>query len=117
MSVVIAYVLAIGACRPALMKVLPLGDSITFGCGSNAEPGGNPDCADDAGGYRVPLMWSLSSAFGNATNVTTVGTLSNGPNSSPSAWLNHEGHPGLRIGTCSVANTLDLLLMFHPFLA
>lgn len=39
---------------------LPLGDSITWGCGTDAAPRGGAACAPDAGGYRVPLAWALS---------------------------------------------------------
>ena len=39
---------------------LPLGDSITWGCGTDAAPRGGAACAGDAGGYRVPMAWALS---------------------------------------------------------
>ena len=39
---------------------LPLGDSITWGCGTDAAPRGGAACAADAGGYRVPIAWALS---------------------------------------------------------
>ena len=39
---------------------LPLGDSITWGCGTDAEPAGRAGCVPDAGGYRVPMAWALS---------------------------------------------------------
>jgi hypothetical protein len=39
---------------------LPLGDSITWGCGTDAAPRGDAVCTEDAGGYRVPLAWALS---------------------------------------------------------
>ena len=86
------------------IRILPLGDSITFGCGSDGLPGGSADCASDAGGYRVPLLQALSSTYwkdDNAReaqlNVSTVGSLRTGPSYVPSWWLNHEGHPGWRI--------------------
>jgi hypothetical protein len=69
-------------------------------------PGGSADCASDAGGYRVPLLWSLSQVYWpdsrNASvkaqlNVSTVGTLKTGPAYVPASWQNHEGHPGWRI--------------------
>jgi len=70
---------------------LPLGDSITWGCGTDALPGSGPVCVDDAGGYRVPLALSLTQ---RGFNVTTMGTLSTGPAEIPKQWTQHEGHPG-----------------------
>lgn len=72
---------------------LPLGDSITWGCGTDAAPRGGPACAADAGGYRVPLSWALSQ---EGFNVSTMGTLFTGPGYVPAQWLRHEGHPGWR---------------------
>ena len=62
------------------LKVLPLGDSITYGQGA-------------PGGYRAPLYQDLIN--GNF-NVNFVGT----QNNNPVTWLsqtNHEGHSGYRI--------------------
>lgn len=70
---------------------LPLGDSITFGCGTDAAPRGRVVCQADNGGYRVPLAWALTQA---GYNVSTMGTLTTGPAYVPAAWLRHEGHPG-----------------------
>ena len=72
---------------------LPLGDSITWGCGTDARPRGRADCARDAGGYRVPLAWALSQ---QGYNVSTMGTLTTGPSYVPEQWIRHEGHPGWR---------------------
>eukprot|EP00729_Bicosta_minor_P024196 gene24196-13223_t len=72
---------------------LPLGDSITWGCGTDAAPRGSAACARDAGGYRAPLAWALSQ---HGMNVTTMGTLTTGPEYVPSDWTHHEGHPGWR---------------------
>lgn len=72
---------------------LPLGDSITWGCGTDAKPRGGADCAKDAGGYRVPLAWALSQ---QGYNVSTMGTLTTGPSYVPDQWIHHEGHPGWR---------------------
>ena len=72
---------------------LPLGDSITWGCGTDASPRGGAGCVGDAGGYRVPLAWSLSQM---GYNVSTMGTLTTGPSYVPNQWIHHEGHPGWR---------------------
>ena len=72
---------------------LPLGDSITWGCGTDAAPRAGAGCVKDAGGYRVPLAWALSQ---RGYNVSTMGTLTTGPPYVPSQWIRHEGHPGWR---------------------
>ena len=66
---------------------LPLGDSITYGCGTDAVPRGGATCAADAGGYRVPLAWSLSQ---QGYNVSTMGTIHTGPAYVPAQWTAHE---------------------------
>ena len=73
---------------------LALGDSITWGCGTDSPPHGADSCVKDAGGYRIPLAWSLSQA---GFNVSTMGTLRTGPDYVPAQWLRHEGHDGWRI--------------------
>jgi len=81
---------------------LPLGDSITLGCGSLEKPRDSTyaHCSPFAAGYRVPLAYALTQ---QGFDVSTMGTLTNGPASwvSPQ-WLHHEGHPGL-----TIANVLD----------
>merc|ERR1712166_1587275 len=59
---------------------LPLGDSITWGCGTDAAPRGGGDCVRDDGGYRVPLAWALTQS---GYNVSTMGTQSVGPSYVP----------------------------------
>ena len=80
-----------------ILKVLPLGDSLTFGCGSDAAP---PDwyacCTSVSGGYRAPLWAALNGSAINAS-VTMVGTEKNGPAWLPAAGAQHEGHPGWTI--------------------
>jgi lysophospholipase L1-like esterase len=74
---------------------LPLGDSITWGCGNGFLPHvPNGGCEADAGSYRIPTAQALEQA--NIT-VTTVGSLVAAPASAPAAWRAHEGHPGWRI--------------------
>lgn len=78
------------------LTILPLGDSITKGCGSDAGPSNNwtAVCGPDSGGYRAPLWASLTAA---GFNVTFVGTQSSGPAWLPATGQHHEGHPGWRI--------------------
>ena len=86
---------------------LPLGDSITWGCGNGVLPHYDPPgcratrahlndcgCEMDAGSYRIPVAQALEQW--NIT-TTTVGSLTAGPASSPMAWRHHEGHPGWTI--------------------
>ena len=80
-----------------LLTVLPLGDSITFGCGSDAAP---PDwfacCPSTSGGYRAPL-WAALNGSGINASVLMVGTESDGPDWVPVEQRAHEGHPGWTI--------------------
>ena len=74
------------------LRWLPLGDSITWGCGNGILPH-VPDggCERDAGSYRIPTAQALEQW--NIT-VDTVGSLTAGPASVPEKWQHHEGHPG-----------------------
>ena len=99
-SLILGGVVA-GPGRPTL--ILPLGDSLTLGCGSsnasvqNASHPWEVDCNLDAGGYRAPLYHMLMDAgFPNASFAMT-GSLSNGPISLPPSQRFHEGHPGWTI--------------------
>jgi len=87
--------------------VLPLGDSITFGCGDPCI-GHGYDCTVDPkldcpspfkpschAGYRA-VLWSKLKAAGK--NVTFVGPFLNGPDSIPMADRHHAGYPGAAIG-------------------
>ena len=73
---------------------LPLGDSITWGCGNGILPHVKNGCERDAGSYRIPVAQALEQW--NIT-TTTVGSLTAGPTSSPAVWQHHEGHPGWTI--------------------
>lgn len=89
-------VLVAVAAQP-LVKILPLGDSITFGCGSDAAP---PTwyacCLPTSGGYRAPLWSALNGSAINAS-IQMVGTENNGPSWVPESQRAHEGHPGWTI--------------------
>jgi len=79
------------------LRILPLGDSITFGCGSSAAPPDWYACCDSfSGGYRAPLWAALNGSVINAT-IQMVGTESNGPSWVPLEQRAHEGHPGWTI--------------------
>ena len=73
---------------------LPLGDSITWGCGNGILPHVKNGCERDAGSYRIPVAQALEQW--NIT-TTTVGSLTAGPTSSPAVGQHHEGHPGWTI--------------------
>ena len=64
-------------------KILPLGDSITYGIGYN-------------GGYRVELF---RKAHADGKRITFTGSLANGPNTVDGATFprNNEGHSGWKI--------------------
>jgi len=68
-------------------KWLPLGDSITWGCGNGFLPHA-PDngCEEDAASYRIPTAQALEQAN---ISITTVGTRTAGPASSPASWRAH----------------------------
>jgi lysophospholipase L1-like esterase len=71
-----------------------VGDSISWGCANGVQPHEPNGCEADAASYRIPTAQALEQA--NIT-ITTLGSLSAGPPSSPLAWRQHEGHPGWRI--------------------
>ncbi len=78
------------------IRILPLGDSLTYGVGSSSCDNGG--CA----GYRLPLYQSLKD---DGVNFTLVGTESTGPDSLPEK--NHEGHSGWRIDQITaIANSV-----------
>lgn len=77
------------------VRVMPLGDSITYGTG-------------DPGGYRIGLWQRLAGA---SYTVDFVGSQSNGP-----AGLgdhDHEGHPGWTIAQID-ANVVNWLTTYNP---
>ena len=79
------------------LTYLALGDSITWGCGSQAAPEGpwsGTFCGADDGGYRVPLCAALDQA---GHTVNTMGALRTGPAWAPRNWTLHAGYSGWRI--------------------
>lgn len=90
------------------IKVLPLGDSLTAGCGTLAspqnnwtsvwlsEPHGSPTPYSTlSGGFRAPLYSALTSMGFDITMVGSQGP--HGPADLPTAAKYHEGHPGITI--------------------
>ena len=112
------------------IRVLPLGDSITFGCGDSLSPAcvaegrgsacnlTQSPCATCAFGYRVRLFEALSATSRPGT-WQFVGTQRTGPADCGSGGAcQHEGHPGWRTTDLSaiVNSTLgplqpDLILL------
>ncbi|HEY5089089.1 MAG TPA: SGNH/GDSL hydrolase family protein, partial [Polyangia bacterium] len=85
-------------------KVLPLGDSITFGI--NYE-----------GSYRVELFKKAVTA---SQNITFVGTQSNGPAMAPGTTVpfppHHEGHSGFTIAQIQAVVPMDVTYAPHMVL-
>lgn len=82
----------------APLRIMPLGDSITFGSGSRTKSS-----------YRVDLYRRLVRA---GMAVDFVGSVRSGP-AGAGADLDHEGHPGWRIG--QIAERLDgWLAIYRP---
>ena len=94
--------------------VLPLGDSITYGCGDNCtsscsaalpcvdclQNGSYTPCAPCSSGYRLPLYRMLLEPTAGASHsrqLEFVGPLSTGPPAAPAAAKKHGGWPGIRI--------------------
>ena len=109
--------------KPTPLVILPLGDSITYGCGDNCSSActaalpcsdclrnrsGYTPCAPCSSGYRLPLWRKLSAAGRFAPEM--VGPLSQGPANAPKSALSHAGWPGIRIsGESSVNHTMGLV--------
>ena len=94
-----------GSAIPSLVlpRILPLGDSITFGCGSTAlPPNWTVGCTADCGGYRSHLYHMLRDTGWSDANGTALfqfvgsGGVA-GPSDIPMAQRAHEGHPGWTI--------------------
>ena len=99
-----ALALALALASAGAVKIMPLGDSLTAGCGSLAGPGnnwtsvwlsGSPPYAALSGGFRAPLFSALAA---QGVAVEMVGSQGpHGPAALPLAAKFHEGHPGITI--------------------
>ena len=111
-GLLVALVLAAAARTTCeALTILPLGDSITFGCGDSC-PGRSYDCTTNEtldcpdplgpstcqGGYRTRL-WQLLSDSG--VDATFVGPLTTGPSTAPARARGHAGFSGAAIGPSS----------------
>eukprot|EP01050_Picozoa_sp_SAG11_P033412 SAG11_NODE_11338_length_767_cov_2.606287_1_plen_190_part_10 len=105
-SVLLFAAVAAGSQPPVRnVTLLALGDSITWGCGSQAGPGDIPGCGGLCGGYRIPLIGALSQA---GYNVTTMGRATSGPTWAPRVWTHHAGYPGWRIDQIDAVLKLEM---------
>ena len=73
---------------PPPLRVMPLGDSITYGANSDGI----------GGGYRYPLYVALTAA---GYNIDFVGTQTSIPHAGLGAEINHEGHSGWHVSSAS----------------
>ncbi len=78
------------------IRIMPLGDSITYGQGST-----------DYGGYRLPLWHDLSTL---GAHITFVGSVQKGPADFPNE---NEGHPGWTIRKIA-AQVVSWLQTYQP---
>jgi lysophospholipase L1-like esterase len=94
---------------PALtpLKVMPLGDSITWGSGSADSRIGNRTGAATTSGYRIDLQNRLATA---GLTVDFVGSQQAGPQGTD---RDNEGHPGWRIDQIA-ANVDGWLATYQP---
>src|SRR5665647_586276 len=93
-TILFALVAVSAFSQPPPLRILPLGDSITYG-------------SSVAGGYRLPLYAVLTNA---GYNVDYIG--SDTGNSAPGlgAEIHHEGHGGWRISNPGGSNGIYCLL-------
>jgi autotransporter-associated beta strand protein len=70
------------------IRIMPLGDSITYGANSDGV----------GGGYRYPLYAALTAA---GYNIDYVGTQTSIPHAGLGAEINHQGHSGWHVSAAS----------------
>ncbi|MBB4691988.1 SGNH/GDSL hydrolase family protein [Paractinoplanes abujensis] len=106
---VVPAVLVPGSATPttAPLRVMPLGDSITWGSGSADSRIGNRTGAPTTSGYRIDLGTRLATA---GLDVDFVGSRRGGP---AGADRDNEGHPGRRIDQLA-AHVDDWLATYRP---
>lgn len=98
MARLFAASLAVATSAP--VTILPLGDSITFGCGDGCK--GTIGCGDqcaltrpkEQSGFRAPLWRKLSPGSATSAEWDFVGSQQNGPDD---VDRDHEGYPGWKI--------------------
>ncbi len=74
--------------QPPPLRIMPLGDSITYGANNDGV----------GGGYRYPLYVALTNA---GYNVDFIGTQTSIPHAGLGAEINHEGHSGWHVSAAS----------------
>jgi len=113
MARLLAAGLAVATAAP--ITILPLGDSITFGCGDGCK--GTIGCGDqcaltrpkEQSGFRAPLWRKLSPGSATSAHWDFVGAQQNGPDDID---RDHEGNPGWKIE--QVENIKDHYLPLNP---
>ncbi len=93
----VACLLASAASANPVLRIMPLGDSITEGSG-----------AGSTGGYRGPLWTKLVTE--DHYNVDYVGSNTTNPDTTNGMDRDHEGHGGWRIDTTSGGNGIFEML-------
>ncbi|MDR2849480.1 MAG: GDSL-type esterase/lipase family protein, partial [Verrucomicrobiota bacterium] len=89
---------------PPPLRIMPLGDSITYGANNDGI----------GGGYRYPLYVALTNA---GYNVDYVGTQTSIPHAGLGAEINHEGHSGWKIVGGGGNNLYDNVLSWFSAIA
>jgi len=90
-------------------RIMPLGDSITFGA-TESQIADNPDIVGQIGSYRAPLWYMLQNA---SIEADFVGTEVSGQDIEPPIDSDNEGHPGWT--ATDIANlTYDILATNPP---
>jgi autotransporter-associated beta strand protein len=74
--------------QPPPLRIMPLGDSITYGSNNSGT----------GGGYRYPLYVTLTNA---GYNVDYIGTQTSNTHPGLGDEINHEGHSGWRVSAAS----------------
>ena len=120
----LGIILSFAASSSSSITILPVGDSITYGCGDACAYAPGDSCVLNStlvcssqnetcfGGYRS-LLYALLTAAGH--DVALVGPQSNGPSALPAAARGNAGYPGAAIGPSK--SGLDLMAKFEQWTA